>query len=279
MGDLDTKDATEAKLYEMMVGKGTTTEYYHLDRQTVPSEEVLLEVKDLGVHGVFKHVNFQLHRGEVLGLCGVVGSGIEEVCEVICGDERPSFGEVVIRGERMKFASPQQALDKGVLMIPKERLFEGIVSNLSVEENIALSNAHALSKGPVVSARAVRRQAEEWIKKLRIKTSGPQELLLQLSGGNQQKVVFSRALASGAEILILNHPTRGVDVGAKEEIYAFIRNMTEEGKAVILLGDTVDEYLGLCSRLLMMKDGLVTGEFDAPADGKPSQVDVVSLMM
>ena len=279
VGDLDTKDATEAKLYEMMVGKGTTTEYYHLDRQTVPSEEVLLEVKDLGVHGVFKHVNFQLHRGEVLGLCGVVGSGIEEVCEVICGDERPSFGEVVIRGERMKFASPQQALDKGVLMIPKERLFEGIVSNLSVEENIALSNAHALSKGPVVSARAVRRQAEEWIKKLRIKTSGPQELLLQLSGGNQQKVVFSRALASGAEILILNHPTRGVDVGAKEEIYAFIRDMTEEGKAVILLGDTVDEYLGLCSRLLMMEDGLVTGEFDAPAGGKPSQVDVVRLVM
>ena len=278
VGDLDTRDATEARLYEMMVGKGTTTEYYHLDRQTVPSEEVLLEVRDLGIHGIFKHVNFQLHRGEVLGLCGVVGSGIEEVCEVICGDERPSFGEVVIRGESMRFSSPQQALAKGVLMIPKERLFEGIVSNLSVEENIALSNAHALSRGPVVSAKAVRRQ-EEWIKKLRIKTSGPQELLLQLSGGNQQKVVFSRALASGAEILILNHPTRGVDVGAKEEIYAFIRNMTEEGKAVILLGDTVDEYLGLCSRLLMMKDGLVTGEFDAPADGKPSQVDVVSLMM
>ena len=144
-------------VYKDGTSEGTTTEYYHLDRQTVPSEEVLLEVKDLGVHGVFKHVNFQLHRGEVLGLCGVVGSGIEEVCEVICGDERPSFGEVVIRGERMKFASPQQALDKGVLMIPKERLFEGIVSNLSVEENIALSNAHALSKGPVVSARAVRR--------------------------------------------------------------------------------------------------------------------------
>ncbi len=279
VGDLDTKDATEAKLYELMVGKGTTTEYYHLDRQTVPGEEVLLEVKDLGVHGVFKHVNFQLHRGEVLGLAGVVGSGIEEVCEVICGDERPSFGEVYVRGQKMRFSSPQHALSQGVLMIPKERLFEGIVSNLSIEDNIALSNAGTLSKGPVVSAKAVRRQAEEWIEKLRIKTNGPQELLLQLSGGNQQKVVFSRALASGAEILILNHPTRGVDVGAKEEIYAFIRSMTEEGKAVILLGDTVDEYLGLCSRLLVMKDGLVTGEFDAPADNKPAQVDVVSLMM
>lgn len=279
VGDLDTKDADEAKLYEMMVGKDTTTEYYHLDRQTIPSDEVLLEVKDLGRHGIFKHVDFQLHRGEILGLCGVVGSGVEEVCEVICGDESPSFGEIFIRGEKMKFSSPRQAMDQGVLMIPKERLFEGIVSNLSVEENIALSNAHVLSKGPFVSAGAVRRQAEEWIEKLRIKTSGPKELLLQLSGGNQQKVVFSRALASGAEILILNHPTRGVDVGAKEEIYAFIRGMTEEGKAVILLGDTLDEYLGLCSRVLVMRDGLVRGEFDAPASEKPSQVDVVSLMM
>lgn len=279
VGNLDTKDATEAKLYELMVGKGTTTEYYHLDRQTVPSDEVLLEVKDLGVHGVFKHVDFKLHRGEVLGLCGVVGSGIEEICEVVCGDERPSFGEVLVRGEAMRVSSPQAALGRGVLMIPKERLFEGIVGTLSVEENISLSNLEKLSKGPVVSAKSVRKQAQEWIEKLKIKTKGPQEMVMQLSGGNQQKVVFSRALASGVDILILNHPTRGVDVGAKEEIYALIRDMTEQGKAIILLGDTLDEYLGLCSRLLVMKDGLVTGEFDAPAAAKPSQVDVVSLMM
>ena len=104
-------------------------------------------------------------------------------------------------------------------------------------------------------------------------------MVKDLSGGNQQKVVISKCLSIDPKILIMDEPTRGVDVGAKEEIYAFIRDMTEEGKAVILLGDTVDEYLGLCSRLLMMKDGLVTGEFDAPAGGKPSQVDVVSLMM
>lgn len=102
---------------------------------------------------------------------------------------------------------------------------------------------------------------------------------MQLSGGNQQKVVFSRALASGADVVILNHPTRGVDVGAKEEIYSLIRDMTAEGKAVIVLGDTLDECIGLSSRILVMKDGLLTGEFQAPADNKPSQVDVVSLMM
>ena len=279
VGSLDTRDADEAKLYEMMVGQSTTTEYYHLDRQTAPQDDVLLEAKDLGLHGIFKHVNFQLHRGEVLGLCGVVGSGAEEVCEVLCGDEKPSFGEISVRGRAVRFRSPKQALREGILMIPKERLFEGIVSTLSLEDNIALSNAKQMAKGPFVSGAAVRRQAKHWIGELRIKTPGPQALLRQLSGGNQQKVVFSRALASGADILLLNHPTRGVDVGAKEEIYALIRDMTDEGKAVIVLGDTTDECIGLCSRLLVMKDGLVTGEFDAPADHKPSQVDVVSLMM
>ena len=164
-------------------------------------------------------------------------------------------------------------------MIPKERLYEGIVSTLSVEDNIVLSNAHKIAKGPFVSAKAVREQALTWIDKLRIKTSGPKEALVQLSGGNQQKVVFSRALASGAEIVILNHPTRGVDVGAKAEIYSLIRDMTSSGKAVIVLGDTLDEFLGLSSHLIVMKDGLVTGEFDAPADKKPAMVDVVSLMM
>ncbi|MEG2119054.1 MAG: ATP-binding cassette domain-containing protein, partial [Pseudoflavonifractor sp.] len=193
--------------------------------------------------------------------------------------EKPSFGTISVKNKPTVFTSPKAALDDGILMIPKERLFEGIVATLPVEENIALSNAKALARGPVVSSKAVRKQAEKWIETLKIKTSGPKELLMQLSGGNQQKVVFSRALASGADVLILNHPTRGVDVGAKEEIYALIRDMTAEGKAVILLGDTLDECIGLSSRLLVMKDGLITGEFEAPADHKPSQVDVVSLMM
>ncbi len=278
-GDLATEDATEAKLYELMVGKSTTTEYYHLDRQREASSEAVLEVEDLGLHGVFKHVNFKLHEGEVLGLCGVVGSGVEEICEVLCGDERPSFGSIKLKGETVKFSAPKDALAEGILMVPKERHFEGVVLSLSVEENIALSNANKLAKGPIVSAGAVRKQANEWIEKMRIKTSGPKALLTSLSGGNQQKVVFSRSLASGANVVILNHPTRGVDVGAKEEIYSFIRNMTDEGKAVIVLGDTLDECIGLSSRLLVMKDGLITGEFEALADNKPSQVDVVSLMM
>ncbi|WNV58844.1 ATP-binding cassette domain-containing protein [Oscillospiraceae bacterium NTUH-002-81] len=237
-----------------------------------------LEVKNLGSYGVFKNVSFQLHAGEVLGLAGVVGSGVEEICEVICGDEKPTSGEMYVRGQKVNFSCPSKAMKKGILMIPKERLYEGIVGIMSIEDNIALSNGDKIANGLYISAKKVEEQATNWIEKLRIKANGPKESLMQLSGGNQQKVVFARALASECDILILNHPTRGVDVGAKAEIYALIRDITEQGKAVILLGDTTDEYLGLSSRLIVMKDGIVTGEFDA-IDEMPSQVEVVSYMM
>jgi ribose transport system ATP-binding protein len=291
VGSMDTSDADEKKLYEMMVGRsalnsgaessgGALMEYYKLDGQTTPREEVLLEVKELGLTGVFKNVDFQLHRSEILGICGVIGSGKEDICEILCGDERPTSGEIFFGGEKVNFASPANGLKKGILMIPKERQVEGIVRAASVENNIALSNLDALTTRKFfVPAVKVRRQAEDWIERMRIKTSGPKELMIQLSGGNQQKVVFSRALASECDILILNHPTRGVDVGAKEEIYAIIREIVANGKAVILLGDTLDECIGMSSRVLVMKDGLVTGDFDASVGNKPSQVDVVSLMM
>jgi ribose transport system ATP-binding protein len=279
VGAVETAKATEAMLYEMMVGRSTSSEYYQLEKQIKPDDELVLEVKGLGLAGVFKDVNFQLRRGEVLGVCGVVGSGKEEICEVICGDQKPTAGEVLIRGKKARFASPAQAREAGVLMVPKERLAEGIVRALSVENNIAASNQELVSKHGFVSIARVRAQALHWIQRLRIKTRGPKELMMQLSGGNQQKTVFSRALASECEILILNHPTRGVDVGAKEEIYTLIREMMREGKAVILLGDTLDECIGMSNRVLVMKDGLMNGEFSADADAKPSQVDVVSLMM
>ncbi|MDR1801055.1 MAG: sugar ABC transporter ATP-binding protein [Lachnospiraceae bacterium] len=279
VGMLDTKDASEIKLYEMMVGRTTSSEYYQIDKQSKPQEEVILEASDLGLAGIFKHINLKLHKGEILGVCGVVGSGKEEICEVLCGDEKPTSGELIIKGKKVNFSSPSKGLREGILMIPKERLFEGIVRTLSVQNNIALSNLKKLSKFSFVSAAKVKKQALHWIDQMRIKTNSPKELMIQLSGGNQQKVVFSRALASECDILILNHPTRGVDVGAKEEIYTLVREIAALGKAIILLGDTLDECIGMSNRVIVMKDGLITGEFDSGIYNKPSQVDVVSLMM
>lgn len=279
VGDMETADADEAKLYEMMVGRSTTTEYYKLEMQREPDQQTVMEVKDLSVKGLFKEVSFKLRKGEVLGFCGVVGSGKEEICSVLCGDEKPTSGEFIFKGQPVSFKSPHDALKAGILMIPKERLVEGIVDVLSVGENIALSNEEKLKNGLLLSQKKLNEQADKWIQNLRIKTTGRDELVMQLSGGNQQKVVFARAIVSECEVLILNHPTRGVDVGAKEEIYTLIREMTKEGKSVILLGDTLDECIGMSNRVIILKDGLVTGEFSAAIDGKPTQVDIVSLMM
>lgn len=278
-GNMAVEEADESKLYELMVGRETTTEYYKLEKQTTPTTEVILEAKDLGLWGKFKHCNFKLHKGEILGFCGVVGSGKEEVCSVLCGDEKQTSGELFVKGRKVKYSKPSGALKDGILMVPKERLYEGVIRSLPVEDNIALSNTKRLSNYGYVSKKSVRAQAEEWIKKLRIRTSGSEELVIQLSGGNQQKVVFARALVSKADILILNHPTRGVDVGAKEEIYNLIRDVVAEGKSVIILGDTLEECSSMSNRVLVMKDGLITGEFDAPIDAKPSQVDLVSVMV
>ena len=278
-GNMPTAEATEEKLYELMVGHSTTMEYYKLDQQRDPDEDVVLEARSLGLMGVFKDVSFKLRKGEILGIAGVVGSGKEEICAVLCGDERATAGTYFVKGRKRRYASPAEALKDGLLMIPKERLVEGIVPGLSVKDNMALSSLKKLRKGPLISKSLMINQTEDWIKRLRIKAFSREDLLAQLSGGNQQKVVFARALCSNSDIMILNHPTRGVDVGAKEEIYSLIRDMVKQGKSVILLGDTLDECISMSNRVIVMCDGLVTGEFDAPVDSKPSQVSVVSVMM
>jgi ribose transport system ATP-binding protein len=283
-GNLKKDDANNAKLYELMVGRVTPIEYYHLEQQIKPAEEIVLQVKELGLKGAFKYVSFDLHRGEIIGFCGTVGSGKEDLCHVLCGDDKQTEGRILLKNKKHElqhvlFNNPNEALMEGIIMIPKERLEEGVIANLSIDENIALSSYKHLTNGPFIIGPKKDKQSDEWIKKLRIKTAGREELLSQLSGGNQQKVVFARALASESEIIILNHPTRGVDVGAKEEIYAMIRECAKMGKSIILLGDTLEECIGMSNRILVMKDGVVTGELKAEADSKPSQVQIVSLMM
>ncbi len=280
VGLIDTPAATEHILYEKMVGRTTTGQYYKTDRQTVPGAEVVLRAESLSSPGVFRDVSFELHAGEVLGICGVEGSGNEALCQTICGDDLPGSGEVTVRGRVHRgFSSPTAALASGILAIPKERREEGIVGILSVADNIAMSNLGGVAPHGLISGRRLLKLAQDWITRLGIKCGSRDERVMNLSGGNAQKVVFARVMASGADILILNHPTRGVDVGSKEEIYSLVRDITARGGSVILLGDTLDEYIGLSSRLLVMKDGLVTGDFPCPADAKPEQVEIIKYMM
>lgn len=277
---MDRKGATEELLYEKMVGKGTSGEYYISERQTIPEDEVLLEVNDLSRFGEFNNVSFKLHKGEVLGLCGVEGSGKESLCSVLCGDLGKTDGEMLFSNKSKKFSSPNKALKEGIISVPKDRRDEGIIGMLSVTDNIAASSYDNLAVANfILNPKKLVNIAQGWVDKLRIKCTGIDDRLNQLSGGNAQKVVFARAIESEAPIIILNHPTRGVDVGAKKEIYSLVRDITEKGNSVILLGDTLDEVLGLSSRILIMKDGLLTGEFDCPVGKKPAQIDVIQMMM
>lgn len=272
----DTCDLTEDSLITAMVGRTLENLY---PKEFGVKGDVWLEARNLNEAGVLHDVSFQAHAGQITGFAGLVGAGRTETMRAIFGADKLDSGEIYVKGEKVSIRTPKDAINRKIAFLTEDRKGQGLVLSLDVRTNLILANMKGFSNGPFLNKSRIEKSGKENVEALKIKTPSLDEVTAQLSGGNQQKVVFSRALASGAEILILNHPTRGVDVGAKEEIYAFIRDMTEEGKAVILLGDTVDEYLGLCSRLLMMKDGLVTGEFDAPAGGKPSQVDVVSLMM
>ena len=277
--EMQTAQADEFTLYEKMVGRETNGEYYVAAQQTVPGNEVVLEVEQLCLFGSFQNISFQLRKGEVLGLCGVEGSGKEDVCAVLYGDEAKTTGTVRVHGLECQFASPAAARAAGILSVPRNRREDGIIGMLSISENISVTNYQKNAKHRVISNRAQDRNARDWVQKVDIKCSGVDQRVNNLSGGNAQKVIFARVLDSGCPILILDHPTRGVDVGSKGDIYRLIRDITASGGSVILLGDTLDECIGLASRILVMKDGLLRSEFDCPADGKPDQVDVVRQML
>jgi ribose transport system ATP-binding protein len=280
VGQVNTGEADINYLYERMVGRATSGTYYLVDDQTIPSEEVLLSAKCLSKYGYFKDVNFDLRRGEVLGFCGVEGSGKEELCMVLCGDEPYTTGTVTIKGKQVKsLRSPAAALKKSVLSIPRDRRLEALLGMMPISDNVIISSFSKIAKWGVFSGKKVKKIASYWVDKMGVKCRGISERIDRLSGGNAQKVIFSRVISSGCDVLILNHPTRGVDIGAKGELYKAVREITSAGKAVILLGDTLDECIGLSSRIFVMKDGCIQIEFSCSAREKPEQVDVVKYMM
>ena len=277
--EMPTEEASEAILYEKMVGKSSAKEFYRNEMQKPAGKKVLVKAEHVSAFGLFHDVSFELHEGEILGVCGVVGSGKESLTSVIAGDIKHSSGKLVVDGRERTYSSPHKALKDGIINIPTERRVEGQIGISSIEDNMIYSNVEKVSKNGLVSRKLQRQQAEQWIEHLRIKCQGPEQHMEGLSGGNAQKVVFARVLGSDSKIIVLNHPTRGVDVGAKEEIYEIIREASAKGIGIILLGDTLDESIGLAHKLIVMKDGFVTEVVDAPADNKPEQIDILRHMM
>ena len=272
-------EATVTSLQQHMVGRALHHEYYREGRQTPAGEKVVLEVRDLAREGAFSGVSFDLHEGEILGIAGVVGSGRESLARCLAGLERAHGGQIRVDGRPARIRSPRAAVGKGVGFVPSERKTEGLIGGLSVQENMTFAAGDAFATRGFIRFADEAEVARDWIRRLHIKTPSPDTPMVSLSGGNQQKVVLSKWRIAGSRIIILDHPTRGIDVGAKEDVYELIRDMTAEGLSIILLGDTLDEVIGLSSRILVMKDGRISGRFDATPGAKPDQLQLIDKMM
>ena len=268
------------ELYRLMVGRDRHVEYYRESEQVAyDPATVVLRLDSLGAGALFRQVDLDLHRGEVVALCGVVGSGREAVCRTLAGAMAPDVGHLVIGGQRLRFSSPRDAVAHGVAYVPMERRVEGVVPYLTIAQNITLPNLAPVRRAALLDLARENRLGQTWIERLGIRAPGPTAVVANLSGGNQQKVVLAKWLSNRPRILVLDHPTRGLDVGAKEEVYALIREMSRQGMGIILTSDTLEEAIGLSHTLLVMKDGDVVHRFDARDGAKPRQVDVVEHML
>src|SRR6218665_1124811 len=278
VADMPAADASAAQLHALMVGRSQHSEYYRESLQKPCRSEVALSVRHASLGHAFKEVSFEVHGGEVFGVAGVVGSGREELCRVIEGLEPLDSGEINVGTTRLR-PQAHHAVALGIGYVPCERKVEGLVMQMSVAQNLTLPRLRAVSRGGVIHKASERSMANEWIHRLHIKTPGPDASCRNLSGGNQQKVVLAKWRFAGSRILVLDHPTRGLDVGAKEEVYQLIRELTAEGVAVVLTGDTLEEILGLSHRVMVMRDGRVQTILPCEVGHKPSQVEVIEHMV
>jgi ribose transport system ATP-binding protein len=272
-------DAVIENIQHKMVGRNINKEYYREEKQKPPSAtEVLVEAKGLTHAGKYEDISFKLHRGEVLSLVGVEGAGGEEIMRTIFGLESPDSGSLSIKGKPVKSYSAANGVSSGIGYIPRERKVEGIVAGMSVAENITLSQMGNYSRGGVLRVGAEKVLAKEWIDRLEIKTPSADAPAGKLSGGNQQKVVLSKWRSGGSDVILLDHPTRGVDIGAKENIYEVVREMCADGCGVLLMADTLEEAIGLSHTIAVIKDGRITQWFDCKPGEKPSPYDLVHHM-
>jgi ABC-type sugar transport system ATPase subunit len=222
--------------------------------------EVALEVRGLSREGEFEDIDLVVSRGEIVGLAGLVGAGRSELAQSIFGVRPPGSGEIRIDGEEVRIHSPQAAMERGIFYVPEERRSQGLILPFSIKNNITLSILDRISRLGFVP-RAERQTADRFAKELSIRGATISDPVSRLSGGNQQKVVLAKSLAREPSILLLDEPTRGIDVGAKSEIYRLIDDLAKEGKAILLISSELEEVLSMSDRILVMREGHITGEF------------------
>jgi ribose transport system ATP-binding protein len=256
---VDTKDTTIDEIISMMVGR----QIYQSAKPEVSSrqEEVVLEVKNLNRGKALKDISFTLRKGEILGFAGLMGAGRTEVARALFGADPIDSGEIFINGEKVKIKSPKDAVKHGIGYLSEDRKRFGLMVDLDVKTNIAIANINTfLGAVGIMKDKSIRQTSQQMVETLSIKTPSVDQPLRLLSGGNQQKVVIAKWLIRDCDILIFDEPTRGIDVGAKGEIYKLLNELAKQGKSIIMISSELPEILRMSHRLMVMCEGRITGE-------------------
>ncbi len=259
---LEVSETPTAELIQMMTGRHVESDFGGAPVET--PGDVVLEVKDLALEGIFDDVNFSVRAGEVVGLAGLVGAGRSEILETLYGARKSTRGSVTVKGRKVRPGDVGSAVARGIGLAPEERKSQGLLLDEPVYRNITLSTFGRFAHWGVLDERAEKKAAREQIQALQLSPPDPNRAIRTLSGGNQQKAMLARWLVHGCDVLLLDEPTRGVDVGARAEIYGLIRALARRGTAVVVVSSEIEEVLGLADQVLVVADGAVVHQ--GPAD-------------
>lgn len=258
VGEVRVEDISKDDLISMMVGRKLEEQFPY---KKVQKGETLLEVKNLCYKNLVNNVSFEVKAGEILGISGLMGSGRSETAKTIFGEYKKSSGDIYVNGEKVNINSPKQAIEKGIAYLSEDRKKEGLILNMSVGKNISLCNLKEYENGlKRIDKKKEEKEIEDYIKKLSVKTPSAKQLIKNLSGGNQQKAIIAKWIMISPKVLIIDEPTKGIDVGAKKEIYEVLNELKNMGKAVIIISSDMPEVLGISDRILVMCEGRVSGE-------------------
>lgn len=270
---LPAKEITNDSLVQMMVGRKVESLSAKIESRADNRE--ILRVENHSCEGMFSYISFTLRAGEILGFAGLVGSGRTETAEAIFGLNDLAHGDVYIRGEKADIKNPSEAMQFGIGLVPEDRKRHGLILMMEAKENISLPNLKKLSYFGWINNSKEEENARRYFDVMKIKASGLRAVTASLSGGNQQKIVIAKWLASNCEILFLDEPTRGIDVGAKAEIHSLICELANKSKAILLISSELPELLNLSTRIIVFRNGRIAGELNA----KEATQDMVLRLM
>ncbi|MEA2553782.1 MAG: ribose transport system ATP-binding protein [Fimbriimonadaceae bacterium] len=257
VGTRPTSEVTPDELIRMMVGRTLEDNF---PKVPAPFGDPVLEVSGLTTHGLLKSISFNVRAGEIVALAGLIGSGRTEIARCIFGADRYDSGEIRVQGQPLIAHGPRSAIKTGIGFVPEDRKGQGLILDLSVRENTSLAALPSLSRGGFVRRSSERKAVSEYVQNLGVRTPGIEQKVKNLSGGNQQKVVLGKWLLTRSKLLILDEPTRGIDVGAKVEIYQLMNRLAAQGIGILMISSELPEVLGMADRILVMREGRLVGE-------------------